>query len=255
MARFRRYGRRRYYRRSRFGGRRFGRRFGRRRYGRRRSRSTRSAPVKLTLEANFATSNSSGIAQAFTFNPSIFPGFSQYSPVYSEFRILQAKIYIHRSASTNAVPPSYLVVPSGPFADVQPPLATSGESIQSTVLPAPKTEAELRQARWQRLIYPSTTKTVTRVRFRPYTFLLSGGPVNVSPSGTALDPAVTWMRRQDARRWMPLQWTLGDTAHGTSLTFYGPYIWLNQPNGGTPSDGSTTISVTLECFFQFRGQV
>lgn len=253
MARFRRYGRRRYYRRSRFGGRRFGRRFSRRRYGRRRSRSTRSSPVKMTLEADFNPFASTSTAVAFSFAPSSFSGFSQYFPVYSEFRILMARIYIHRTKEASELPESYMVVSSGPFADSQPPVSVSGESVQAATLPSPKSEEELRQARWQRLIYPSTIRTATKVRFRPYTFLLSGGPVALASTGT-VDTSLSWMKRYDARRWMPMQWANGRSRQ-TDLAFYGPYIWPNLPSGGIAPSQQRTLRITLECFFQFRGQV
>lgn len=251
MARFRRYGRRRYYRRSRFGRRRFGRRFGRRRYGRRRSSSTRSAPVKLTLEADFNTLSSATSAQPFTFLPTLFPGFAQYRSVYSEFRVISTKMYIHRTTDPASLPTSYLVVSSGPFADTRIATATDGSSVVAGTFPGNKTETELRQARWQRLIYPSTTRTVTKIRFRPYTFQLTGGPVSSETTDPA-DTSLNWMKRYDARRWMPMQWAT--TYSRTGLTFYGPYVWLNTPTGGTPASPGT-IRVTLECFFQFRGQV
>lgn len=208
--------------------------------------------MKLSLEADFSTLASATNAQAFSFLPTSFPGFTHYKSVYSEFRILSTRLYIHRTKDLAELPSSYLVVPSGPFADTQLAISTDGSSALAGSIPTSKSEPELRQARWQRLIYPSTTKTVTKIKFRPYTFQFTGGPVSSASSASAPDTSLNWMRRWDARRWMPMQWS--SLSSGTGLTFYGPYIWLNTPTGGTPPSPST-IRVTLECFVQFRGQV
>lgn len=249
-----RYGRRRYRRYRRYGGRRYRRRFSRRRYRRRISRSTRSSAVKLTLESDWSAMDFGGQspkATPFSFAVSTLEGFTQYAAVYSEFRVLKSRLFVHRTAAVENLPNSYLVVSSQPFADASVPQPINPGSVPVGVVP-PLVEGALRQCRWQRLVYPSSTRTVTKIPFRAYTMRYALGPV--VNGGTAATTAPVWPKRFDAKRWMPFSWaTNTSTATGNSaLQFYGPYVWVNTPTGGEPTSG--TLRVTLECYVQFKGQ-
>nr|QIK03920.1 capsid protein [Tundra vole stool-associated circular virus] len=255
MAWRRRYGRRRYYR-SRFSRRRgFGRRFGRRRYSRRRSGSTRSSPIKLTFEVDWTpgTTNSEGTKYfvPFTFLPNQLPGFSEYFGVYSQFRFLKAKFFIHRTASPDQLANSYLIVSSQPFSDATDPLFQSGVSVPYEQAVPAQTEGALRQARWQRLKFPNNDRTAVSVSFRPYTIVSSGGPWTLV-AGSSGSSALKFWRRHDGKRWMPLQWASysgGSTAE--SMVFYGPYVAVNTPTG---TDSAGQLHLTVQMYVQFKGQ-
>lgn len=249
-----RYGRRGYRRYRRYGRRRYRGRVSRRRYRRRISRTTRSSAVKLTLESDWKAMDFTGNASKaspFSFGVSALQGFSQYAAVYSEFRILKTRLYIHRTAGVENLPNSYLVVSSQPFADSSSPQTLQTPSVPVGVIP-PQVEDSLRQCRWQRLVYPSATRTVTKISFRPYTMRYGLGPVVSAEAATSGGPF--WPKRYDARHWMPFTWAQNSlSATGRSaLQFYGPYVWVNTPTGGDPTSG--TLRVTLECYCQFRGQ-
>lgn len=195
-----------------------------------------------------ATDTSGGtFYQAFQFAPAQLPGFTDYFGVYSQFRILKAKAWIHRINTPVEASLSYLVVSSQPFCDNTVPDSPAGTGVPSgTVVPV-KTESELRQARWQRLKFPSSDRIACAFSFRPYTALVTGGPL----LGSASRSNLKWWRRWDAKKWMPLQWA-NVASSNVPLCFYGPYIVSNLPTGGDPT--GSTLHLTLQVMVQFKGQ-
>lgn len=238
--------------------RRYGRvssRFYRRRrlsYRRRRwSRAPRSSIVKLTYESQypFITADSTGalLHNAFQFTPNDIPGFSDYFPVYTRFRIARAVLRVSTAPSLTTVDPTqlsqanYLTVPSLPFA--QTAIATAAPGSPLSYVPS-QSENALRQTRRQRVRYPSKITNQLRVPFRPYCMTSAYGP------NTANATTVTWQRAHMASRWMPITWAKTSTA--SRLTFFGPYIArsTNQSDSATWQAGCT-----LELYVQFAGQI
>lgn len=279
------YGRR---RRGRYG-RRYRRRFGRRRLARRhfrryrrRARGTKSAIIKLTFDGVWQfrigagqagnTGNSNPVYQPFSFPVTAIPGFTDYLDTYTRFRILKAQLYVGRSVAysgggtgnSNALTNNYLIVGSRPFANVQSALLTSTVPATTNLVPA-QVEDSLRQTKWQKVKYPSTTRTAIRIGFYPYTLITTGGPA------WEVGNQYQYQRIWEARRWMPITWagagqSLGTGAtsslQGRSLTFYGPYMVCDLQATGTDSSNAgeftpnmnLTSNVQLVVRVQFSGQ-
>lgn len=263
-----------YARRRRYG-RRYRRRFSRRRYRRRytrryrrRTRGTKSSTIKLTLDGTwqFATTGTSvPNYNAFRFNPMNITGFSQYLDTYTHFRILKCYLHIGRNilqgstqytSSTN----NYLFVGSRPFAAIQQPkLIGSGNVNQDNLVPS-QPELALRQTKWQKLKYPSSTATKVTVGFYPYTLVMTGGP---AAAGAASNQFL-YQRIWEAKRWMPIAWCGGaptNPADGNDnlrqIQFFGPYMVVdtNQvPNDGEIANANTSSLVQLVMKVQFKGQ-
>ena len=236
---------RRSFRRRRLARPRYRRRY-RRRYGAR--KSTKSAVVKLSLTANYSNYlDNDGKWAPFFFYPGALNGFQDYATTYSHFRLLKGRLHINRDVegASNVVDTNYLVAGSRPFAASAPPISMSSGTLPedwAKYVP-PQTEAALRQSKWQKVIYPNSTRTQITVGFYPYTMVGTFGP----PHGD--DGGYQWQRIWEGRRWMPFTWS----AIGSQrLLFFGPYIASFQNTGGTIV--ATGFRITLELHCQFKGQ-
>lgn len=252
----------RYYKR-RFAARRSGARTYRGRYGtrtrfartyrRRASAKTTSKTIKLTLDSTWTfRQSSSGVWSAFNFSPVLIPGFIDYATTYTHFRLIKANLYISRTLGEDTGSlNNYLVVGSRPYASLTAPSSTT--SFQSYLVP-PQTEEALRQSRWQKVKYPSTTTQRVRVGFKPYTMIATFGPAQDGTSNNA------YQRIYEGRKWMPFTWakpvTGTNQAASKALRFWGPYMVIdtNTGNGEIPTTETLTGNCTLELYCQFKGQ-
>ena len=247
------YGHRPRYRRFR---RRFKRRWSttrRRRYRRRfirRRRGTTSSVVKLTYDTTW-TLNISGTGSAatrwnaFSFSPLSLPGFSDYQTTYSHFRILKAKLFVSRSiGSTDGALYNYLVVGSRPFAATAGPLENLTTAAEAYV--PPQLENDLRQTKWQRVHYPSTTTQRVTAGFYPYTLVGTFGPAGVGNSAA-------YQRIWEGRKWMPFNWAFDETNSPRGIMFYGPYMVVDTATGELPVQ-RPAVQCTLQVHVQFKGQ-
>ena len=179
----------------------------------------------------------------FAFTPATVPGFAEYKATYSHFRILKAKLYISRNVlSVEGSTNNYLVVGSRPFAAVTLPGSTT--AYPYAYVP-PQKEADLRQARWQKIYYPSTVRNVVTTSFHPYTMIETFGPLTTGSTGNL------WPRIWEGRKWMPFSWVqaprLDVAGNGTNgITFYGPYMVVDTSTGELPKPG-TKAQVGVEC--------
>ena len=114
-------------------------------------------------------------------------------------------------------------------------------------------EVDLRQARWQKIHYPSTVRNVVTTSFHPYTMIETYGPLTEGFTGNL------WSRIWEGRRWMPFSWVseprLGLGAAG--VTFYGPYMVVDTSTGELPKPGTDAqvgVECTLRISVQFKGQ-
>ncbi|UPW41358.1 capsid protein [Dipodfec virus UA06Rod_111] len=226
-----------------------------RRYKRRFRRSYKSKKtsqvVCLTSEFNWFFINSSNeqLHDALTFTVHNMPGFLDYQTVYSHFRILKAKaVMATQYGDTKALgQTSYLVIGSRPFAASQRPLDRYPAAVDF-YLPA-VSESDLRQARWQRMHYPSTTTQAISATFYPYTMLAALGPAYLAKDAF-------FQRIWEGRRWMPFSWAWNPktpNSDSTGLTFFGPYMVRNIANA-TGVKLPDTLTVQLRVWFQFKGQ-
>lgn len=199
--------------------------------------TTRSSVVKLSYNIQWAFSTGTN-AQALRFEISDVPGFSDYKSVYSEFRILRGELYIPTQAQSNVEDSqaNYLVVSSQPFALTTTPIEDAGTP--SNWVPEPA-EAALRQARWQRIVYPDSTTTGVRVGFQPYTMVATEGPSSTT---------VRYQRIWRGMNWTPLTWS--DPANG--ISYFGPYVWRQLT--GNDSNPAFIAHSTLVLYCQFKGQ-
>lgn len=216
-----------------------------RRRARRRSPGsrTRSALIKLTAERTWICGAGNGW-YAFRFTPNEIPGFSDYQSVFSEFRILKAVAKITRSDEIS----HYLTVPSRAFATSKGnwPSAGSSGGKYDNMLPV-RDETQLRQARWQKELYPNTTTGAVSFGFKPYTMVGTFGP--------ATSTQVAYFRVWEGSAWTPIAWVLPadyETGGSSPIYFYGPYIVLNRADNSTPTD--LKVNLTLQLYVKFRGQ-
>lgn len=167
--------------------------------------------------------------------------------------------------NSNALTNNYLIVGSRTFAQTQAALADDTTPGTINLLP-PQTENTLRQTRWQKTMYPTTTKTAIRVGFYPYTMVTTGGPAYSE------ETQYSYQRIWEARRWMPITWagagqsstSGGPTSNSArALAFYGPYMVCDlQAVDATNTESSGEISpsfnescnVQLIIWVQFSGQ-
>lgn len=206
-------------------------------------RTNRSSIVKLTYNYQIAlmSPNSSSVMQALplTLNLNNVPGFSDYQTVYSEYRILRGVLSLPTLATTDqfATVNNYLVVSSQPFALTSAPLTPTTETSAYNYVP-PQLENALRQARWQRVVYPDSTRTAVNIGFYPYTMVATDGPDN----GTT-----KYQRIWSGRRWTPFTWSTSP-----SVAYFGPYVWRQSTS--TDSTGTEAwqpyVTVTLYCIFK-----
>ena len=234
-------------------------RYNRRRWGTRRAaKKTVSSVVMLSQDAVWNLFNPSSETTPdtrqwfpFAFTPATVPGFAEYKATYSHFRILKAKLYISRNVvGAEGVTNNYLVVGSRPFAAVTRPGNTA--AYPYSYVP-PQKEADLRQARWQKIYYPSTVRNVVTASFHPYTLMEAYGPM-ISSSGGNL-----WPRIWEGRKWMPFSWidTPRTSGGGDGVAFYGPYMVIDTSTGELPKPGTSGqvgVECTLRISVQFRGQ-
>ena len=213
--------------------------------------------VTLTQDAEWelftpATDSTGRTWKPFVFNPATVPGFLDYKATYSHFRILKAKLYISRAINGETGSTyNYLVVGSRPFAAVE---RVTGSSASPLAFVPEQLEADLRQTKWQKVRYPSTTRNVVTVGFYPYTMIQTFGPLTSGPSGNL------WQRIWEGKRWMPLAWArdrLGMIPVG-GIAFYGPYVVVDSSTGEIPdptlSQDTNTVQCTLRLSVQFKGQ-
>ena len=231
----------------------------RRRYRRSRgSRKTASARVTLTQDATWSLFNPalpSGAPRTwnpFVFSPASVPGFMDYKATYTHFRILKAKLYLSRALNGGTGSTyNYLVVGSRPFAAVQ--TVSSPAPDPFTFVPA-QLESDLRQTKWQKVRYPSTTSNVVAVGFYPYAMIQTYGPVSGGSNGNI------WQRIWEAKRWMPFAWARGRQGFATDagIAFYGPYVVVDSSTGEVPDPvlgkDENVVQCTLRLTVQFRGQ-
>ncbi len=212
----------------------------------RRRRSTTSSTVKLTLESTWTLNDGASTPgwNPFAFSPLSLPGFSDYQLTYSHFRILKAKLYVSRTIGTNdGSLYNYLVVGSRPFAATN--ATTPGD--YSTLVPSQKEDA-LRQTKWQRVRYPSTTNQKVSVGFYPYTMIGTYGPAAVGSQSL-------WYRIWEAKKWMPFSWAAvtGITpGSAVGIRFFGPFLVVDTNTGKLPANPQ--VQCTLQLHVQFRGQ-
>lgn len=221
----------------------------RRRY-RRSRRSTKSAVVCLTQETSWQPQDITDATKhyAFSFSPYDLDAFREYKTVYSHYRILKAKLYMAIQYPNNEFQnvTNYLVVGSRPFASVARPLTAYPN--MNWVPEA--TEAELRQARWQRLHYPNTTTQVVTIGFYPYTMVGTLGPTPLAQNGF-------FQRIWEGKKWTPFTWAWNpdSTSNSNSIgvEYYGPYVVRNYANINKVP-GLVQINVQLKLWCQFKGQ-
>lgn len=226
-----------------------------RRFRRYRRRGTISSVVKLTQDATWDINSPGNIGSeqkwnAFSFSPLSLPGFSDYQATYSHFRILKAKLFISRTINgQDGSKYNYLVVGSRPFAATTGALETLTNNAQTYV--PPQLETDLRQTKWQRIHYPSTTTQRVTAGFHPYTMVGTFGPAGVGNAGV-------YQRIWEGRRWMPFNWayTLNQNEHqiqkGTA--FWGPFMVVDTPTGNLPHQQVASVQCTLQVHVQFKGQ-
>lgn len=222
-----------------------------RRFRRYRRRSTISSVVKLTQDATWRLNVMGGSEEIlwspFSFSPVSMPGFSDYQTTYSHFRILKAKLFISRTINDNdGSLYNYLVVGSRPFAATQGPFTGASNSPASFV--PPQLETNLRQTKWQRIHYPSTTTQRVTAGFYPYTMVGTFGPAQVGS-------ASMYQRIWEAKRWMPFSWAWDNpTSTNQGTSFFGPYMVVDTANGELNVTSSAIVQCTLQVHFQFKGQ-
>lgn len=233
---------------------------------RRRRDSTKSAVVKLTLDSVwsynvYSTSSTSNVWRAFSFSPSSLPGFTDYAQTYSHFRILKARVYVSRNVTgltTDGTTCNYLVVGSRPFASTARPIVTGTTSQNglTTAFVPNQAETALRQTKWQKVLYPSTTSQRVKIGFHPYTMITTNGPVNQAVSGNNFSYQRIW----EGRKWTPMTWVAPRSLIGTgidtqnSIQYFGPYIVVQNAEIDNEIGENITSNCTLEIQLQFRGQ-
>lgn len=208
--------------------------------------------MKLTTEFAFVggrSTTSGALWSAYNFVPSSVPGFSDYFAVYSQFRILKARLDITYPMASNSsqaqpwpTPNSFLVVPSRTFASTSTPVA-SGGAPPGTFVPE-QAEAALRQTRYQYQVYPSRVTNRLRVSFKPYTMVSTGGPTTA-----AVDTA--FQRIWEGRKWSPFSWING--SQNDRMTYFGPYLVTQGPRLD-PIGYPVSYEGQLTLYCQFRGQ-
>ena len=223
----------------------------RRRYGRgRRSHKTTSPIVKLSLDSTWSLrENGNNLWHPFAFIPTAIPGFTDYYATYSHFRIVKAVLQISRQlygVSNNGLLNHYLIVGSRPFAASVGPARLDINTSVEYLAPGLE-EAKLRQARWQRSVYPQTNTTRVRAGFKPYTLVQTLGPTTASDN-------VKWQRIWEGKRWMPFSWAYGVQGSTSSMVFYGPYCVAETPVGDVSNTPENKVACTLTIYCQFRGQ-
>lgn len=181
-----------------------------------------------------------------TVTPSEIPGFLDYAPVYSQFRMKKCILQINRTQTTGL---NYLVVPSRTFASlVYLSEAVSAPSDPFTCVP-PQQEHVLRQSRWQKEIFPNVTTGKVRVAWHPYTTIQGSGP------NVGLSIQQKYQSIYNMNRWAPMGWVNNTSADHPLVTF-GPYVVPNIAGTNADPPASTyPIPAVLTCYFQFRGQV
>lgn len=178
--------------------------------------------------------------------PSDIPGFLDYAPVYSQFRIKKCILHINRTAQTNL---NYLVVPSRTFASLVSLSETNNVPAEPYTCVPPQQEAVLRQSRWQREFFPNTTTGKVRIAWHPYTTVQGTGP------NVGLSSQQKYQSIYNLNRWAPMGWVNNQIANHPIVTF-GPYVVPNIAGTNQDPPASTyPIPAVLTVYCQFRGQV
>lgn len=218
-----------------------------------------------------------GLPTPFMFTPAQVQGFMEYAPVYSEFRILKAKIEIVDMGVFNAASGQgpggigwsgvsqnpFAVVSSQPFttnyAFQADPLQQVVQNLTLTNLVAKPPDALL-QSRWARLRKPRTTETGITIGFYPYQLTWAAHGIT-----TANGSVNGYVEQRSGRRWMPMSFfgvQAGQENPNDDVVFLGPYIPTvhvssRRQAGGNVEDGDwplNQIRARLTLYMQFRGQ-
>lgn len=218
-----------------------------------------------------------GIPVPFLFSPAQVEGFMEYAPVYSEFRILKAKLEIvdmgvySYGSSTTQQTLVWRGVSSEPFAVVSSqPFTTNYAVVNATPQPVvqnltisalcAKDPDQLLQSRWARLRKPRTTETGITIGFYPYQLTWAAHGIT-----TAAGSNNGYVEQRSARRWMPMSFfgaTVDQSNPGDDVVFLGPYIPTKHTEsrrtvGGEQVTGDfplNAIRARLTLYMQFRGQ-
>lgn len=218
-----------------------------------------------------------GLPVPFMFTPAQVEGFMEYAPVYSEFRILKAKIEIVDMGVYNAPSGSgpggiawsgvsqnpFAVVSSQPFTSNYAVInATPQPVVQNLTIVALTAKAPdaLLQSRWARLRKPRTTETGITIGFYPYQLTWAAHGI-----ATAAGANNGYVEQRSGRRWMPMSFfgaTVDQSNPADDVVFLGPYIptvhiSARRQAGGSTEDGDwplNAIKARLTLYMQFRGQ-
>ncbi len=239
------------------------------RYRRRRSATAKtvSKTVKLSMDTTVNLVANGQPVPAYSFSLNELPGFNDYFGVYSHFRVKKAVLTMTRSSLTNSSQTAidncdmanYLVVPSRSYASSRNPWTGTTADMNRNSGPPAVQEADLRQSRWQKVLYPSTTRQSIRVGFYPYTMVGTFGPTFTLGDGDASGGKYTnpiYQRVWNGTKWTPYTWshalstnTPGDP--NNTVTYFGPYI-MRQGEG---SSLTFSAAATLVVYLQFKGQI
>lgn len=222
-------------------------------------------PIRFTAQA---TTGGPYYPIPLVLTPSEFPGFTDYSSSYSQFRILKGQCKVHialpEDSETNAPlsnqPYTYLRVASRPFLEssaLYREVPQGGAPIAVTELLAALrvTTTDIRQSRWQRQYYPNDIKNVVSFKFYPYTLEWAGRAVGVLTPVASTAAGMTYPKWRSARRWMPMSWIAAGSSGEDDVTFFGPYfnrLLSTQADSQALTEFAPVCTVSIWC--QFRGQ-
>lgn len=202
-----------------------------------RSRRGRSVPSPVIRFASERAWNPTDAAEgpvalwkAFSFQLGDLPGLADYQRMYTQFRVLKARLCITcTSGGDNGQrgPCSYLVAGSRSV------VATAG-------VPGSLPVEALRENRWCRVRQPSPATGGISVGFYPYTLV----SVFQTCSSGAQVPA---QRPREARLWTPFSWA---GAGRDSTVYWGPYLAVKDAGAVR----NWTALCSLQVWFQFRGR-
>nr|QKN88893.1 MAG: capsid protein [Cressdnaviricota sp.] len=205
---------------------------------RRSRRTTSSRLIKLTTERTWITTDNGTDWKPFQFSLTEVTGFMDYKNVFSEFRIVKARLELSKPTDVTHA----LIVPSRNFAG---PKAVADNVTDMNQIVPPQQENALRQTRWQKERYFNLITNKMATGFYPYTMVGTYGPASTS--------GFNWLRVWNTTKWMPYSWVDG-TNIGTGLTFFGPYIVLNTATNAAPQADAYRLPATLTLYVKFRGQ-
>lgn len=222
-------------------------------------------PIRFTAQA---TTEGPYYPIPLVFTPDQFPGFTEYSTTYSQFRILKAQCKVHialpEDSETNAPlsnqPYTYLRVASRPFLESKAiyrevPQGGAPIAVTQALAAFQVTATDIRQSRWQRQYYPSDIKNVVSFKFYPYTLEWSGKPVGGLTPVSTTAAGMTYPKWRSGRRWMPMSFVASIPGAEDDVTFFGPYFnRLLSTQADSQALAEFAPVCTLSIWVQFRGQ-